>query len=78
MMDSDHSLYIMSAWQKSWLDFGNLDLIFKVGYKDQKSAFSWLWNQWVDFDQAYNFWEEAKCWLHFGDLDHSLQGHSGT
>ena len=59
--------------EKNWLDFGDLDLIFKVILRLLKNGLSapCLLKEWVDFDQTCTsifLWQEKEL-IRFGDLD---------
>ena len=58
--------------EKNWLDFYDLDPIFKVTLRlrllENGLSAPCLLKEWVDFDQLY-FWDMEKNWLDFGDLD---------
>ena len=66
--------------KKKWLDFGDIDLIFKVtsalwmSNSDQKSVSApYLLNQMMDSDELYVLyhWDNEKNWIDFGNF----QGH---
>ena len=58
---------------KSWLDFGGLDLIFKVtgGLSMLENDLSalYLLKIWMDFDQTCTCLDMNNNWLDFGNLD---------
>ena len=67
---------------KKYLDFGDLDLIFKVtpalwmSYSDQKKLVCTclhpiFWTKWLILVKLYILyhWDNIKIWLDFGELD---------
>ena len=74
-------IYIVVTWKKNWLDFGDLDPIFKVtqGLRLLKNGLSapYLMKEWMDFDQTCTaiLLRQGKNWLDFWWPWLYFQGH---